>query len=86
MRQLTKKGQVINGLSVAIGAIVGLAITLAIGLYVLSSVGDSMTTNSAAQNATEDIVDKLADAPVWIGILVIVIFAGAVLYFVKMNQ
>lgn len=84
--KLNKKGQVINGLTVAIGAIAGLAILLAITLYVLTSVGDSMTANSAAQNATTDIVTKLATAPTWIGILIVVIFASAVLYFWKVNQ
>lgn len=86
MKKLTKRGQVINGLTVAISAIAGLAILLAITLYVLSEVGDSMTDNSAAQNATVDITEKLATAPVWIGILIIVIFASAVLYFWKVNN
>jgi len=86
MKRLGKKGQVINGLTVAIGAIAGLAILLAITLYVLSEVGDNMDTDSAAQNATESIVEKLATAPVWIGILIIVIFASAVLYFWRANQ
>jgi len=86
MKRLNKKGQVINGLTVAIGAIAGLAILLAITLYVLAEVGDGMEADSAAQNATVDITEKLATAPVWIGILIIVIFASAVLYFWKANQ
>lgn len=86
MMRLHKKGQVINGLTMAISAIAGLAILLAISLYVLSSVSSSMDTNSASQNATNAIVTKLATAPTWIGILIVVIFASAVLYFWKVNN
>jgi hypothetical protein len=95
---MTKKGQIINGLTVSISAIIGIAILLAIGLTVLRSVATGIEENNnplyteasgtvtAAGNATIDIIDSLSNTSVWIGILVIVIFAGAVLYFVKQNQ
>lgn len=86
MFRIGKKGQVINGLTVAISAIAGLAIVLALTLYVLSAVGDEMEDNSEAQNATKSIVEKLGGAPVWIGILIVVIFASAVMYFWKVNN
>jgi len=98
MNRLKKKGQVINGLTVAIGAIAGLAILLAITLYVLVGVAETTSgsdagtygtasgTTTVASNATETIITKLATAPVWIGILIIVIFASAILYFWRANQ
>jgi hypothetical protein len=43
-------------------------------------------TVTAAGNATSSIITKLATAPTWIGILIVVIFASAVLYFWKVNQ
>lgn len=112
MKRLNKKGQVINGLTVAISAIAGLAILLAISLLVLGSLADTqsvgdcsyywnttmqactksssnttvMSGNSASYNSTTSIVEKLATAPTWIGILIVVIFASAVLYFWKVNN
>lgn len=77
-----KKGQsVINGLQTTILGIASLAIILTVALYVLTSVGDEMPDNSVAQNATTSMTTSLAKAPTWVGILVIVIFAGAVMSF-----
>jgi len=77
-----KKGQsVISGLQATIFGLGSLAIVLTIVLYVLTSVGDEMPAGSTAQNATLDMTTSIGKAPTWIGILVIVIFAVAVMSF-----
>lgn len=89
MKSLFKKGQgVMNGLQVTVLAIVSLAIILAIGLYVLQEVqnattadGTSTGASTKASNATGTIISKLSTAPTWIGILIVVIFAAAVMTY-----
>ena len=71
----------IGALQVFMLGIVGVAVTLAIGLYVLSEVGDAMPAGSEAANATDTLIDKLGDTPTWIGILIIVFMAGLVLAY-----
>ena len=85
MKQLNKKGQILNGLQGAVMAFGSIAVILAIILYVVNQVGAAMPANSNAQNATEEIESKLADAPTWLGIILIVIFATAVLAYFYMK-
>ena len=82
----TKKGN-IGALQGFIMGIAGVAVTLAIVLYVVSAIGGEMDENSAAANATSDIVGSLSKAPAWIGILIIVFLAALVLgYFSLRNM
>ena len=85
MKLLNKKGN-IGALQMFIMGIAGVAVTLAIVLYVVDAVGDEMDTNSAAQNASKDIVTALAKAPTWIGILIIVFLAALVLGYFSLRQ
>lgn len=85
MKLLNKKGN-IGALQVFIMGIAGVAVTLAIVLYVVSAISDEMPDGSAAQNATGDITDSLAKAPTWIGILIIVFLAALVLGYFAMRQ
>jgi len=88
MKKLNKRGQVVNNLQGFIMAVVTIAVILAVGLFVLQEVqtatqdGDNAT---AASNATGTIIDKLGDAPVWIGILIVVVFASAILAYFYMR-
>ena len=86
MKMLKQNKANIGALQVFIMGIAGVAITLAIVLYVVTAVGDEMTAGSAAKNATLDIVDSLAKAPTWIGILIIVFLAALVLGYFSMRQ
>lgn len=90
MKQLNKKGQVINGLQAAIMGIGTLAIILAIVLYVLQEVQTATLTSTglttAASNATGSMITKVGTAPTWIGILIVVIFAAAVLSYFYFKQ
>ena len=85
--KLLKKAQV-GGLQGFILSIVTVAIVLAIGLIVLKELSDASTsdgtssgTATAATNATDQIIVKLATVPTWIGIIIIVALAFIVLSF-----
>ena len=85
--KLLKKAQV-GGLQGFILSIVTVAIVLAIGLIVLQQLSDASTsdgtssgTATAATNATDTIITKLATVPTWIGIIIIVALAFIVLSF-----
>ena len=85
--KLLKKAQ-IGGLQQFILSIVTVAIVLAIGLIVLNELRNASTTTglstgtaTAASNATDAIVVKLATVPTWIGIIIIVALAFIVLSF-----
>ena len=60
-------------------SIVIVGVTLVIGIYIADQIGTQMDTDSAAQNAAEDVVDALATGTAWISILVVVGFATIVL-------
>jgi uncharacterized protein (UPF0333 family) len=88
MKKLMKKGQVVNNLQVFIMAVVTIAVILAVGLFVLQEVQGATkdgATATAASNATGDIITKLASAPTWIGILIVVVFASAILAYFYMR-
>ncbi len=85
--KLLKKAQV-GGLQGFILSIVTVSIVLAIGLIVLKELQDASTddgtssgTATAASNATQLIITKLATVPTWIGIIIIVALAFIVLSF-----
>jgi len=98
----------INGLQAFIMGIVGIAMTIGIGMYVLTTFGNSlgecatgMTLNDSAGNCynatnvsqatatptgdaytkTVSLATKLGSATTWIGILILVVFASAVLVY-----
>ena len=91
MKQLSKKGQVVSSLQGFVMAIVTIAVVLAIGLYVLQEVETSTMTgannnvSTAASNATGDIIEKLGNAPTWLGLLIVVVFATAILAYFYMR-
>jgi len=92
MKRLNKKGQVISNLQGFIMAVVTIGVILAIGLYVLqemqyatTSDGTSTGTATTASNATGSIITKLANAPTWIGLLIVVVFASAILAYFYMR-
>ena len=93
MKRLTKKGQVVANLQGFIMAVVTIAVILAVGLFVLQEVEvATKTTNSSghvvatdASTATGNIIEKLGQAPVWIGILIVVVFASAILAYFYMR-
>jgi len=59
--------------------IVVVGVTLVIGIYIAATISDTMTDNSSAQNAANDLVTALSGGSAWITILVVVGFAVIVL-------
>jgi ABC-type Na+ efflux pump permease subunit len=83
MKQLTKKGN-ISAIQAFIMGIVSIAVILALGLYVLQEVSDNTKDNGTAteaSDATDSIITELAGVPTWIGLLIVVVFAAAVLSY-----
>jgi len=77
-----KKGQSLGGLYGGILVIASIGILLALVMYILSSIGESLPDNSAAANATDTMVDQFVDFLPWLGIILLVLAAGVVLFFV----
>lgn len=93
MKLLNKKAQSLTGLQLAIMSFAGIAVTIAIVLYVLAQLqyattsdGTSTGTSTKASNATGAMIDKIATVPTWVGILIVVVFATAVLGYFFMRQ
>ena len=88
MKMLNKKGQVVDQLKGFIMGIVVIAIVLGIGLYMLQQFSTTIkgtATSTVASNATDDLITKLATAPTWIGLLIVVVFATAILAYFYMR-
>lgn len=66
MKLMNKKGQVVQQLQGFVYAIGGMAIILAIVLYVINTTGAEMPNNSYAYNATRDLEAKLGNSTTWI--------------------
>jgi type II secretory pathway component PulF len=77
-----KKGQSLGGLYGGILVIASIGILLALVMYILTSIGTSLPDASAAQNATTTLVDQFVDFLPWLGIILLVLAAGVVLFFV----
>lgn len=60
-------------------SVVIVGVTLVIGIYISDQIGDTMTADSAAANAADDVVTALATGTSWISILVVVGFATIIL-------
>lgn len=84
MRSITenKRGQSLGGLYSGILVIAAIGILLALVMYIMTSIGDSLPDDSAAQNATETMVEQFVDFLPWLGIILLVLAAGVVLFFV----
>jgi len=74
-----KKGLGVGDIYPIILIIATVAILLAVVMFVLGEFGDQMTNQSAAQNATKDIVEDFVDFIPWIGIILLIVAAAIVL-------
>ena len=63
----------------AVLAIIVVGIVLGIGLYVLSTFGDQLSSDTTAQTAVNTTITGLATFADWIAIIVVVIAAAIVL-------
>ena len=76
-----KKGNV-NQLTGFALVLVVFAVVLAVGLSVLSKLGDNLTAGSAERNATTAMIGYIGEIPGWIPIIVVAMIGGIVLYLV----
>jgi len=60
-------------------SVVIVGVTLVIGIYITSEIGDQMDAASDAANAADDVVTALATGTSWVSILVVVGFATIIL-------
>ena len=74
-----KQGMGIGDLYPIILTIAVVAILLGVVMYVLDEFADQMTSNSSAENATEDIIEDFVDFVPWIGIILLVVAAAIIL-------
>jgi len=79
LHQKNKKGMSIGDVYPTVLTIAIVAILLAVVMFVLGEFGDQMTNDSAAQNATEDVIEDFSDFVPWIGIILLVVAAAIVL-------
>ena len=77
-----KKGQSLGGLYGGILTLAAIGILLALVLYILSQIGDGLPDGSDAQNATSTLITQFVDFLPWLGIILLVLAAGVVLFFV----
>lgn len=77
-----KKAQGLGGLYSGILVIAAIGILLALVLYILTQIGGSLPGNSSAANATVTLVAQFVAFIPWLGIILLVLAAGVVLFFV----
>ena len=82
MGKINKRGQSLGGLYSGILVIAAIGILLALVMYILSNVGTSLPAGSAAQNATTTLIAQFVAFLPWLGIILLVLAAGVVLFFV----
>lgn len=73
-----KRGQLGNLQGIIITLVV-IGIVLGVGFLVLTEFQTSMTEDSAAYNATGDVVTALEKVPTWLGVIVIIAVVGILL-------
>jgi type II secretory pathway component PulF len=83
--KLMKKGS-IGAAQAFIMGIAGIAITTAVVLIVLGELQGTTTENTAEYNATGSMITKVGTVPTWVGLLVVVFFAGLILSFFYMRN
>ena len=86
--KILKNNKDVGALQGFVLSIVAVAVVLAVGLIVLSSLSDaarvggvSTGATTVASNATDAVIEKLDDVPTWIGIIIVVALAFIVLSY-----
>lgn len=77
----SKRAQ-LGGLYSGILIVGSIGILIALMLYIFTQIGESLPDASAAQNATASLSTQFVDFIPWIGIVLLVLAAGTVLFFV----
>ena len=80
-----KKGMGLGDIYPALLIIALVAILIGVVLFVLDEFADQIGNETTAGNATEDIIEEIADFVPWIGIILLVIAAAIVLGLLVRN-
>ena len=79
MKITSKKGVQLNQAFGAVLALVLVAVLVIIAIFLFDTLGGTFDTDSAAANATDDMVTQFASYPVLIGLVGTIIFLGLVI-------
>ncbi len=75
----TKKGIQLNQAFGAVLAVVLIAVLVIIAIFLFDSLGDSFTADSAAANATTEMITQFGNYPALIGLVGTIVFLGLVI-------
>ena len=75
----TKKGIQLSNAFGAVLAVVLIAVLVIIAIFLFEALGDSFDANSAADNATTDMITQFATYPALVGLVGTIIFLGLVI-------
>ena len=79
MRDINKKGIQLNQAFAAVLAVVLIAVLVIIAIFLFEALGDSFTANTAADNATNDMITQFATYPALVGLVGTIVFLGLVI-------
>lgn len=74
-----KKGIQLSQAFGAVLALVLVSVLVVIAIFMMNSLGDTFTANSASANATNDLITQFATYPALIGLVGTIIFLGLVI-------
>ena len=75
----TKKGIQLNQAFGAVLAVVLIAVLVIIAIFLFDALGDSFTDDTAAANATDEMITQFANYPALIGLVGTIVFLGLVI-------
>ncbi len=74
-----KKGIALNQAFGAVLAVVLIAVLVIIAIFLFDALGDSFTADSAASNATDEMITQFGNYPALIGLVGTIVFLGLVI-------
>lgn len=79
MKLECKRGIQLSQAFGAVLAVVLIAVLVIIAIFLFEALGESFTANSAADNATDDMIAQFATYPALVGLVGTIVFLGLVI-------
>jgi len=76
---IQKKGIQLNQAFAAVLAVVLIAVLVIIAIFLFEALGSSFTDDTAAANATDDMITQFATYPALVGLVGTIVFLGLVI-------
>ena len=76
---INKKGIQLNQAFGAVLAVVLIAVLVIIAIFLFEALGSSFTADTAASNATDDMITQFATYPALVGLVGTIVFLGLVI-------